>query len=629
VASSYPPIEDYAIIGDCGSAALVSKDGCIDWLCWPRFDSPSVFGALLDREQGGCFRIGPAAEDSRVARRYLDDTNVLETTFYTESGVFRLTDAMPVAEAQAYRDDLWPMHEVLRRVECVEGAVEVEITCAPRLDYGRREPNLQQRGNLGFFYQRGRHVLVVRSEAELERSDEGGVLSARVRLEKGERRFLSLAYDEGEPAVLPLLGSHAEERLQQTARYWRAWAGRCQYDGPYEEAVVRSILTLKLMTFAASGALIAAPTTSLPEVPGGEKNYDYRYCWLRDAAFTLRVFFALGYEREGHAFFEWLLQATQRTFPDLNVLYTIYGSPEAPEVELDHLDGYGGARPVRIGNQARGQYQLDVYGEIVSAAYEFALHVEEGFDRSQRKRLRRLGEAICDRWTDADNGIWELRGDWKHRTYSKAMCWVGLERLRRLAEAGHLTGGKLDTERFADVQEQIRREIEERGFSEATGSYMATYQHDRLDASLLLLVVYEYTGATDDRMAATYERVEEHLGTDGGLLYRFPGEGENGECGAPPEEGAFGICSFWAVEYLAKAGRTSEARERFEQVCACANDVGLFPEEIDPDSGAFLGNFPQAFTHVGLIKAALALQDAADDTEGECAKPTEAARDDG
>jgi GH15 family glucan-1,4-alpha-glucosidase len=603
-ASAYPPIKDYALIGDCGSAALVSRSGSIDWLCWPRFDSPSLFGALLDREQGGFFRIAPAADDYRTERRYVEQTNVLETTFHTEDGTLRLTDTMPVAEHRAYKDDLWPTHEVLRRVECTEGTVTVEVTLAPRPDYGRRRADFEQRGELGFFHQRGKRVLVVRSEVPLEPSEDDSVLAARVPLGEGERRFLSLAYDEGEAAVLPLLGNHAEARLKQTASYWRTWAGRCQYDGPYAEAVTRSILTLKLMTFAASGALIAAPTTSLPEVPGGEKNYDYRYCWLRDAAFTLRVFFALGYNREGKAFFEWLLQATQHTFPDLNVLYTVYGSTEAPEKELDHLEGYDGARPVRIGNQAKGQYQLDMYGELVSAGYEFALHTDDPFDRYQHKRMRQLGEAICNHWQDADNGIWELRGEDKHRTYSKAMCWVGLERLRWLADENDLDD-KLDVERFAAVQEEIRADIEENGFSEKQDTYMATYEHDRLDASLLLLVVYEYIDATAPRMKATYESVADALDADGGLLYRFPGED-----GGEPEEGAFGICSFWVVEYLAKADRLDEARERFEQVLGHANDVGLFSEEIDPSSGAFLGNFPQAFTHVGLIKAALALKDA-------------------
>ena len=600
---SYRPIEDYALIGDCGSAALVSKGGAIDWLCWPRFDSPSVFGALLDREKGGCFRIAPATGDYRVERRYRERTNVLETTFHTERGTLCLTDAMPVDEQEAYKNTFWPEHEVLRRLECTEGSVEVDITCAPRPGYGRHRPRPEERGALGFFYQHGEHVMVVRSEVPLEETG-GGVLAGRVLLGSGERRFLALAYDEGEPAVLPLLGDHAEKRLQRTLAYWRGWAGRCQYDGPHEEAVVRSALTLKLMTFAASGALVASPTASLPEVIGGEKNFDYRYCWLRDASFTLRAFFALGYEGEGEAFFQWLLQATRRTFPDLNVLYTVYGAAEAPERTLGHLEGYRGSRPVRVGNQAGEQFQLDVYGELISAGFEFARRSEGGLDRLQRKRLRQLGEAICDRWQRKDNGLWELRSERRHHTYSKAMCWVGLERLRQLASEG-LLDDMLPTGRLADVQDEIRESIEESAFDEAAGSYTATYENDHLDANLLLLAVYGYADASSGRMQATYERIEDELGASGGLLYRFPGND-----GGAPKEGAFGICSFWAVEHLAKAGRLREAKARFEQVLSHRNDVGLFPEEINPENGAFLGNFPQAFTHVGLINAAMTLAEA-------------------
>lgn len=549
-----------------------------------------------------------------MERRYTEQTNVLETTFHTEEGTLRLTDAMPVAEHEAYEDELWPEHEVLRRIECTEGAVEVEITCAPRPGYGRRDPRLEPRGKLGFFYQHREHVLVVRSEVPLAESDGEEVLSGRVRLDEGERRFLALAYDVGEPAVLPLLGDHAQARLEQSERYWRNWAGRCQYEGPHADAVVRSALTLKLMTFAASGALVAAPTTSLPEVIGGKKNYDYRYCWLRDASFTLRALFALGYDREGQSFFEWILQATRRTFPELNVLYTVYGTARAPEKTLDHLEGYRGSRPIHVGNQAEGQLQLDMYGELIAAGFEYAHRSEGGLDRTHRKRLRQLGEALCDRWQKKDNGLWELRSNRKHRTYSKAMCWVGLERLRQLHDQD-LLDGKLPADRFARVQDQIRDDIEKNGFSPEQGTYTATYEDDRLDANLLLLAVYGYTDPSSERMQATYERVEEQLGAGGALLYRFLSDD-----GEAPKEGAFGICSFWAVEYLAKAGRLREAKEHFARMLAHANDVGLFSEEIDPESGAFLGNFPQAFTHVGLINAAMALADAEEDATEETAE---------
>jgi GH15 family glucan-1,4-alpha-glucosidase len=609
---SCPPIEDYALIGDCGSAALVSRDGSIDWLCWPRFDSPSVFGALLDADEGGSFQVRPTS-DFEVERCYLEETNVLETTFHAENGVLRLTDLMPVAEDQAYDRKLWPEHEVLRRVECVEGEVTVQITCAPRFEYGRVAPRLDRRGELGFFYTHGEDVLVLRSAVPLECSggDDDSVLRGRATLREGERRYVALAYDQKEPAVLPLLGDHAGERVERSVRYWRGWAGRCQYDGPYRDAVMRSVLTLKLMTYSISGAIVAAPTSSVPEVIGGSLNWDYRYCWLRDAAFTLRVLFQLGYKREGEAFLSWLLQATRRTFPDLKVFYDVHGNTDVEEQKLDFLDGYKGSRPVRLGNGAISQFQLDVYGEIIGAAYE-AVRRDADLDAHERNMLRKLGEAVCDRWQEKDNGIWEVRGERCHRTYSKAACWVALDRLLQLREENILGG--LPTERFNKVKREIRQTIEEKGFSEKRNSYVAAFSEERLDAALLLLSVYGYADASADRMQATYERIDEDLGTDG-LLYRYLDDD-----GGTPDEGTFGICSFWAVEHLAKAGRLDEARERFEHVLEHANDVGLYAEEIDAETGALLGNFPQAFTHVGLVSAALTLKEAAGgeaDADGE------------
>jgi GH15 family glucan-1,4-alpha-glucosidase len=298
----YPPIEDYAVIGDCASAALVGRDGSIDWLCWPRFDSPSIFASLLDADVGGHFQIQPIG-DYGVDRRYVGDTNVLETTFTTEEGVLRVTDLMPVAHHEAYERELWPAHELLRRVECVEGTVEVDVVCDPRLEYGQVDPPLDDRGPHGFFYNHEGAVLIVRSELPLTLSHAHGTLRGQWTLQEGDRHFLSLTYDKDNPAVLPLLGDHAQRKLARTINYWRDWAGRCEYEGPHRDAVVRSALTLKLMTFSASGAIVAAPTTSLPEAIGGERNWDYRYCWLRDAALTLRALYELGYEEEGRAFF--------------------------------------------------------------------------------------------------------------------------------------------------------------------------------------------------------------------------------------------------------------------------------------------------------------------------------------
>ena len=602
--SAYAPIEDYALIGDCASAALVGKNGSIDWLCWPRFDSPSVFAALLDAEDGGHFQIRPVA-DFTVERRYYPETNVLETIFTTERGVLRLTDLMPVAERGAYRRELWPEHEILRRVECVDGAVEVGVVCDPRIEYAQIDPPLEDRGPHGFFYNHKDAVLIVRSGLPLTLSRGRGALHGQQTLHEGERRFLSLTYGAGEPAVLPLLGDHAERKLARTIDYWRDWAGRCEYEGPYRDAVVRSALTLKLMTFAPSGAIVAAPTTSLPEAIGGERNWDYRYCWLRDSALTLRALYELGYEEEGRAFFSWLLHATRLTAPELSVLYDVHGNSNVEEYTLPHLEGYRQSPPVRIGNGAHDQLQLDTYGELISAAYEFVRR-EERLDGWHARLLRSLGNEVCERWREPDEGIWEVRSGRHHHTFSKAMCWVALERLVTLHEEGYVS---VPVARYREEAAAIREAVEEHGYNETCESYVATFGGDRMDASLLLLPMYGYTEATAPRMKSTFARIHEVLAQNG-LLYRYPPGTDDG---LSSEEGAFGICSFWDEEMYARLGRLDEAKENLDRTLSYANDLGLFAEEIDPDTGAFLGNFPQAFTHVGLINAAITLKKASED----------------
>ena len=595
----YAPIEDYAVIGDCASAALVGKNGSIDWLCWPRFDSPSVFAALLDADDGGHFQIRPVG-DFTVERRYLDDTNVLETTFTTDTGVLRLTDVMPVAHREAYRRELWPTHEVLRRVECVAGTVEVSVDCDPKLDYGRIDPPLDDRGPHGFFYNHKGAVLIVRSELPLSLTQGQGALRGQWTLHAGDRHFLSLAYDEGEPAILPLLGDHAQRKLARSINYWRDWAGQCTYDGPHRDTVVRSALTLKLMTFAPSGAIVAAPTTSLPEALGGERNWDYRYCWLRDSALTLRALYELGFEDEGRAFFSWLLHATRLTAPQLSVLYDVYGNDDVEERTLSHLEGYRQTTTVRVGNGAHDQLQLDTYGELISAAFEFVRR-EHRLDGWHRRLLRSLGDEVCARWEEPDEGIWEVRSGRHHHTFSKAMCWVALERLVTLDEEGYLS---VLTETYRAEAEAIRAAVEEHGYNEARQSYVATFGGDRLDASLLLLPTYGYTEADAPRMRSTFARIHDELAHNG-LLYRYPPDTDDG---FSSEEGAFGLCSFWDEEMFARLGQLDAAREKFAETVSYANDLGLFAEEIDPETGAFLGNFPQAFTHVGLINAALTIE---------------------
>jgi GH15 family glucan-1,4-alpha-glucosidase len=597
-APSYTPIEHYAIIGDCRSAGLVSRDGSLDWLCLPRFDSPSIFAAMLDAENGGRFLVRPVGEFG-TERRYLANTNVLESVFRAPTGACVLRDLMPVSSEEAKRAHLTPEHEVLRELEGLEGEVEVEIFYDPRPHYGRLRPVLERRGMFGLWSEVGGAVLALRSDLPLQLSE--GNRSARgvYKIRSGEHKYLSLTYSTEAPAVVPLLGKAARGRLDRTVRWWQDWANRCAYEGPYREAVVRSALTLKLMTYAPSGALVAAPTTSLPEWLGGVRNWDYRYCWVRDASFTLRALFNLGYREEAEAFLGWLLHATRLTWPELHVLYDVFGEAKVPERELSGLEGYAGSRPVRIGNDAQGQLQLDVYGEVIDAAAQF-LDLGGRFDRDTSRMLEGLGHTVCRRWREPDEGIWEGRSGRFHHTHSKTLCWVALDRLVKMHEAGYL---EVSVDLFRAARDEIRRDIEVHGYNGRIGSYTRTFDGEEMDASLLTLPLYGYMEGRHPRMRSTCASIREKLARDG-LIYRYESDTDDG---LPPGEGAFGICSFWAVECVARGGDVEGAKRAFERVLTYANDVGLFAEEIDPETGAALGNFPQAFTHIGLINAALTL----------------------
>ena len=595
---SYPPINDYALIGDCRSVGLVSRDGSLDWLCLPRFDSPSIFAALLDTEAGGRFRIRPAREFS-TTRRYLPETNILETTFASSGGAVILRDLMPISSEEDKRAHLSSQHEVLREVEGLRGEMDLDILYEPRPNYGRMRPVLQERGALGLWCEAQGAALVLRSELPLELSDDGRSARGTVRIRAGERKHLSFAYSDEGPAVVPLLGASARDRLERSARWWREWAGRCTYHGPYRDMVVRSALALKLMAYAPSGAVVAAPTTSLPEQVGGVRNWDYRYCWLRDASFTLRALVTLGYDEEAQAFLSWMLHATRLTWPELRVLYDVYGEARLPEHELPHLAGYAGSRPVRVGNDAHNQLQLDVYGEVIDGVARFAPRAGR-FDRDTSHLLDGLGRTVCRRWREPDEGIWEGRSGRFHHTHSKALCWVALDRLIKMHEAGHLT---ISIDLFRAHRDAIRSEIETHGYNARLGSYTRTFDGDEVDASLLTLPLYGYIAATHPRMRSTCARVHQRLAR-GSLLYRYDTGTDDG---LPPGEGAFGICSFWGVECVATGGDVAGATRAFERLLSYANDVGLLAEEIDPETGNALGNFPQAFTHVGLINAALTL----------------------
>jgi GH15 family glucan-1,4-alpha-glucosidase len=589
-------IEDYAIIGDCRSAALVSREGSIDWLCWPRFDSPPIFGAILD-PKAGRFRIAPA-QPSCSERSYLPHTNVLQTRFEALDGVLVLTDLMAVAGEDEKRGRLTPEHELLRLVSCEQGQVEVEVELDPRPRYGGQPGRWREAGKLGMRYERGATLLALQAECPVQ-LDASGAAFARFRLQAGETVRFSLVHATEAPAALSPLGAFADAALERSVRFWRSWADRAGYQGPHRELVIRSALTLKLLAFAPSGAILAAPTTSLPERVGGELNWDYRYCWLRDASFTARALLGLGYQDEAEAFVNWLLHTTRIGRPAVHVLYDIYGRGPPRERTVSELAGYQGSRPVREGNQARDQLQLDVYGEVVDAA---AQYVRSGgaLDRETGRMLASLGHYVCQHWQEPDEGIWEPRSGRTHHTFSKVLCWAALDRLLELHSKGHIRGA--DADRFAETRGRIRSEIEARGFRADLGSYTQQYGGEQVDASLLLLPWYGYTPAGSARMAGTWRRIEAQLSAGRGLLYRYPESRQVGE-------GAFGICGFWAVEYLSLGGNSLQAAlGLFERQLSFANDVGLYAEEIDPQTGTALGNFPQAFTHVGLINAALSLQ---------------------
>jgi len=587
-------IQDYAIIGDCRSAALVSKYGSLDWLCWPQFDSSAVFSALLDPAKGGFWSIRPVGSFD-TERSYVHDSNVLKTCFTSPNGRTTLTDFMPVASEAFKRENLVPDHELVRQLQCTDGEMQVEIVFRPRADYGDRRLDLREFKNFGLRMDVGRGAYWLRSSIPLQIGSDGA--RTCVSLRAGDRLQFSLTYGEQSPTVLPALGESVTAAIDRSVQWWQRWAARALYDGPYRNEVLRSALVLKLLAYAPSGAIVAAPTTSLPENLGSSLNWDYRYCWLRDASLTIRAMLALGYVEEAESFLTWMLHATRLTQPKLQVLYTVFGRTGVEETELPFLSGYCGSRPVRIGNAAKDQFQLDIYGEVIDATAQYAPHVGE-YDRTTQKVLIGFGKYVATNWNQPDEGIWEPRSGRQNHTYSRLMCWTALDRLLALSEKGMLSG--VPAGWFATEREKIREEIENRGWNEQIQSYVSALDGDQVDASLLRIPWYGFESANSDRMQRTYKRICDKL-SDNSLVFRYP---------AQPSEGAFGICSFWAVEDLAIGGGTPEqAHARFRHLLRYQNDVGLFAEEIDPKTGDALGNFPQAFTHVGLISAAFSLQE--------------------
>ena len=590
---SYPPIADYAVVGDCRTLALISRQGSVDWLCLPTTSGPAVFAAMLDRRHGGRFAIRPAGA-FRTERRYLDATNVLETTFVTAEGRVRVTDLMPV---NGMAGGLEPERELLRIVEGVEGQVRMEVLYDPRPDYARAKARIVHRGAaLGWVFQHKGEAFRLLSGVDLHPAQDGSGLFGQCVLRPGERVRLSLTHATHDMLVIPPMGEAADRRLERTAQWWRDWSAQCSFDGRHRDMALRSALTLKLLTYGLSGAVLAAATTSLPEAIGGGRNYDYRFCWLRDAATTLRAFSDLGFRNEGRAYLDWLLHSTRLTRPRLMVFYDVHGRSRASLRELGHFEGYRCSAPVRIGNDAVGQVQHDVYGSAIAAA---STEVRCGgkLARDEQRLLVRYGRQVCATWRNPDSGLWEVPGPKRHYVHSKLLCWSALNELLRLHDDGDLRAPR---DEFLRERQAVREAIETEGFR--GGAYVGAFGEDWVDASLLIMARLGFHDADHPRIVSTAERIWRELGRDG-LLLRYLPEVD----GLGSREGAFGICGFWAVELLALQGDAERAEVVFSRAASLANDVGLLAEEYDPASGAALGNMPQAFTHAGLISAALTL----------------------
>jgi len=591
--AGYAPIEDYAVIGDGRTVALVARDGSIDWLCLPNLDSPSVLAALLDAERGGSFELQPEIPFT-ATRRYRPHTNVLETTFTTDRGTVRVVDAMTVADGE-----LEPMRELVRAIEGLAGTVPMRWRFSPRFDYGRGSLRCEWRYRVPVAVSAGEAIAVPSWNAGTPEWRNGSVES-RFDVAAGGRAWIELSSAYGEPIVIPSSRAIAE-RLDRTIRFWEQWSRDRVYDGPWGEAVVRSALVLKLLIFAPSGASVAAPTTSLPEDIGGVRNWDYRYCWIRDSNFLIDALLQLGCVDEARSLFWWFMQATALTEPVLHVLYKLDGGIGPAERVLP-LAGYRGSQPVRVGNGAVGQAQHDVYGDLLQTAWLYN-EGHQTLDRDTGAVLGGIADYVCRIWREPDSGIWEVRNGTFHFTHSKVMCWVALDRACRLARRGVVPSSNLA--RWEGEASAIREFVERECWSVDLNSYTRSAGSRDVDASLLVLPILDYADSRSARIRGTVDAIDRLL-RDGDFVYRY-----RAADGLPGGEGCFLNCSFWLVGALARSGRLDQARSLMDALVARANDVGLFAEEIDPRSGAFLGNFPQALVHLALIDAALACRTAA------------------
>jgi GH15 family glucan-1,4-alpha-glucosidase len=586
-------IERYGLIGDAGTAALVSDEGSIDWLCLPDFDGDPVFGRLLDPD-GGHWSVRPV--DLRAARRrYLPGTAILETSVTTGTGSVTIIDFF-VVHPTSTQDALAPFRWICRRVEGIEGRVTLDVELAPRDPFGGGRWDLRATGRTACARKGGR-ALFAASTAPV--AVERDVVTSRFDVGAGERHSLSLAFGDRDLGVLPPVGEPVERALERTTAWWRAWADRVTCAEAYRDAVVRSSLTLKLLTYAPSGAVVAAPTTSLPEAIGEGRNWDYRFSWVRDASRSVVALLGNGHPEDAKAYLFWIANATRLTAPRVETLYDLRGERVRPERALDGLRGYRGSRPVRRGNGAADQFQLDNWAYLADAALGFAAAGHEP-PTGVWASVRGHADFAAANWRRPDHGIWEFRDRPRHFVHSKAMCWVAIDRALRLAEA---IDTKAPRDRWRAAGEEIREAILRDGVDGTSGAFIRAFDDPVIDGSLLELSIVGFVEGDDPRMLATIDRVRHELGRDD-LVLRY-----RTEDGLAGDEGAFLPCSFWLAHSLELAGRHDEAAEVFRAACGRANDVGLLPEEIDPDSGGFLGNFPQGLTHLALLAAARAIAD--------------------
>ncbi|MER5850183.1 glycoside hydrolase family 15 protein [Streptomyces sp. NPDC002012] len=588
-------IEDYALIGDMQTAALVCRDGTVDWLCLPRFDSHAIFAGLLGTEEHGFWRLGPAREDgakppSADRRRYRGDSLILESEWDTPRGTVRVTDFMPPRDGAP---------QVIRIVEGISGRVPMRSELRMRFSYGRVTPWVHKVD--------GRTVAVagpdsVWLDTPADTFGENLTTYSDFTVAPGDRIAFTISWQPShhEPPGLP----DPESSLDATADFWREWVEQCTYHGPYREAVVRSLITLKALTYAPTGGIVAAPTTSLPEDIGGSRNWDYRYTWLRDAAITLSSLLRTGYREEARAWREWLLRAVAGDPENLQIMYGIAGERELGEAELDWLPGYENSGPVRVGNGAAGQLQLDVYGEVIEALHLAHMTGLTRNDYAMGLQLK-LIEYLEKHWGEPDEGIWEVRGPRRHFVHSKVMAWVAVDRTIKLIESGDAEG---PLERLRELRDDIHRDVCDRGYDEERNTFTQSYGSQELDASLLLIPQMGFLPPDDKRVIGTIEAIQRELSTEDGFVLRYPTKGEDaGVDGLEGDEGAFLACSFWLADDLAMIGRVDEARQLFERLLSLRNDLGLLAEEWDPRLQRQVGNFPQAFSHVPLIDTALRL----------------------